>query len=251
MFIATRERGRAARAAGAALTGSRWGPLLLLGLVLCAPVPCAAGAPGFPAQLLAHVLDRYGADARARVLDWQGLILGARGLPEREKLELVNRFFNRLRYVEDLEHWGLPDYWATPVELLGTLGGDCEDFSIAKYFTLREMGVPEARLRITYVHSLALRRAHMVLAYYPSSNADPLILDNFVDEIRPGSLRRDLQPLYGFNRKGIFVGLERGKSRRLGRASRIRPWREVSRRLAREADRPAAGGLLVHDAGTH
>ncbi|WP_197479414.1 transglutaminase-like cysteine peptidase, partial [Oleiphilus sp. HI0132] len=81
--------------------------------------------------------------------------------------------------------------WATPLEFLATNAGDCEDFSIAKYFTLREMGIPDDMIKITYVKALELNQAHMVLAYYPTPDAEPLILDNLINEIKPAGQRTD------------------------------------------------------------
>ena len=62
-----------------------------------------------------------------------------------------------LPWISDDEHWGKRDYWATPIEMLATNGGDCEDFSIAKYLTLTQLRVPSDKLRITYVRAPRLR----------------------------------------------------------------------------------------------
>ncbi|MCP5155227.1 MAG: transglutaminase-like cysteine peptidase [Ectothiorhodospiraceae bacterium] len=205
---------------------------LLLALALL-PVLLIA-ATGFTEELLALVAARYGLAARERVEAWDALIRGGQGLDDAAKLEQVNRFFNRLRFVADDDHWGQRDYWATPIEFLGTNGGDCEDFSIAKYFTLREMGVPDERLRITYVRALDLRQAHMVLAYYPAPDADPLILDNLVDQVRPGRQRPDLVPVYSFNGDGLWKARLDGEGRRVGVADGVRPWRALTARMRLE-----------------
>ena len=34
---------------------------------------------------------------------------------------------------------------------MGTNAGDCEDYEIAKYFSLIKLGIPDSKLRITYV----------------------------------------------------------------------------------------------------
>jgi len=150
---------------------------------------------GLTQRLLDHVARAYGAEARGRLIDWQGLIMSGKGLGDAEKLALVNSFFNRVAFVDDIVHWKKPDYWATPVETLATNGGDCEDFSIARYLTLREMGVPDERMLTTYVKSLKLDQAHMVLTYCSSPEAEPVVLDNLVNEIKPASERLDLQPV--------------------------------------------------------
>lgn len=201
--------------------------------------------PEFGPRLFAYVNQRYGAEARERVESWEELIRSAPTLSEQQKLERVNEFFNRMRFVDDSVHWGRRDYWASPLELLGTEAGDCEDFSIAKYFTLRDMGVPDERLRITYVRALRLRQAHMVLAYYPTPDADPLILDNLIESIRPGSQRNDLVPVYSFNGDGLWRAKERGQGRRVGNANRLNLWRRLADKMAFEDEEVRAlTGLL-------
>ncbi len=193
-----------------------------------------AQVPGFTEELLDYVHGKYGRDARERVVDWERLILEHRDRPVREQLSLVNDFFNRMRFVSDQSHWGRRDYWATPIEFLGTRGGDCEDFSIAKYFTLKELGVPVERLRITYVRALGLEEAHMVVAYYETPEAEPLILDNLVEDVTPGSRRNDLVPVYSFNGDGLWKARERGAGRRVGGAGGLRLWRDLTVKMERE-----------------
>ena len=72
---------------------------------------------------------KYGISAKKRLQDWDKLIKQNQNRSEAEKLQLVNDFFNRIRYVSDLEHWKVEDYWATPAEMLVTNGGDCEDYA--------------------------------------------------------------------------------------------------------------------------
>ncbi len=214
----------------------------VLGVQLAAPPTVApfavhdavAEVPGFTEELLDYVQDRYGRAARERVADWEQLILEHRDRPVHEQLTIVNDFFNRMRFVSDQSHWGKRDYWATPIEFLGTRGGDCEDFSIAKYFTLKELGVPIERLRITYVRALGLDEAHMVVAYYETPDAEPLILDNLVEEVTPGSRRNDLVPVYSFNGDGLWKARERDAGRRVGGAGGLRLWRDLTVKMERE-----------------
>jgi predicted transglutaminase-like cysteine proteinase len=130
-------------------------------------------------------LSRYGPHTAAIVDDWTTTIEAMKSLPDLEKLEQANAFFNsRIRWREDAETWGQSDYWATPLEVMGSGAADCEDFAIAKYATLVLSGVDIDKLRITYVKAQLLGKddpansAHMVLAYYPTPTAEPLILDN-------------------------------------------------------------------------
>ena len=121
------------------------------------------------------------------------------------QLQEVNRFFNQFEYKEDQDHWGQQDYWATPSEFLGTQTGDCEDFVVAKYFSLRKLGVPDERLYLTYVKALNQNVAHMVLSYFESPTSVPLILDNYNPRILRATERQDLLPVYSFNAKSLFL----------------------------------------------
>jgi len=194
-----------------------------------------AGNNGFSPAFLNSIAAQFGQSAKNRVVAWQNLILNHRGDSDWESIHTVNDFFNRVRFISDKKHWHRADYWATPVEFLSTNGGDCEDFSIAKYFTLRQMGVPDEKLRITYVKALRLNQAHMVLAYYETPDSDPLILDNLIDKIRPASRRHDLLPVYSFNGKNLWMSKERGQGRRVaGGSQRINLWRDLNVRMQRE-----------------
>lgn len=170
-------------------------------------------------------------EARGRLDDWQRLLQEQAGADELEQLRAVNRFFNlRLRFRDDRELWRVEDYWATPVEALFKGAGDCEDFAIAKYFSLRQLGVPGEKLRITYVKALELDQAHMVLTYYPQPTATPLVLDNLIDAIEPASSRGDLLPVYSFNAEGLWLpgGKQVGDSKRLSR------WQDLLRKMRAE-----------------
>ncbi len=173
----------------------------------------------------------YGIAAVERLNHWQNLMTYSQNLSEPQKLVEVNDFFNRMRFMNDIDHWGEEDFWATPVEFLASGAGDCEDFSIAKYFTLREMGVSDEKLRITYVKAVELDQAHMVLSYFASPGEEPLILDNLISEIRPASNRKDLVPVYNFNGDGLWLSRQRGEGVRVGESSKIKTWTELRRRL--------------------
>jgi len=194
-----------------------------------------AGNNGFSPEFLNRIAAQFGQSAKNRITAWQRLIVNHKGDSEWESIHTVNEFFNRVRFISDKKHWRRNDYWATPVEFLSTNGGDCEDFSIAKYFTLRELGVPDEKLRITYVKALRLNQAHMVLAYYETPESEPLILDNLIDQIRPASRRHDLLPVYSFNGKNLWMSKERGQGRKVaGGSQRINLWRDLKIRMKQE-----------------
>jgi predicted transglutaminase-like cysteine proteinase len=175
---------------------------------------------------------RFGPDTRGRLETWKRYAAARKAsrLSEAELLVEVNRTLNRIRFIDDPTHWGEEDYWATPAETVGSNGADCEDFSIAKYFMLKELGIPIAKLRMTYVKAIKLNQAHMVLAYYARPDADPLVLDNLEDTVRPASQRSDLVPVYSFNDEEVWIEM-RGRS---GSPRQIRNWNLLMERLERE-----------------
>ena len=188
----------------------------------------------FGEDLLRWMESRYGSAARDRVVALQRLVEDGQAVSERTKLERVNAFFNRVNYASAYARWDQKDYWATPFEVLGLNSADCEDYAIAKYFTLVSMGVDEERLRITYVKSIELNEAHMVLAYYRSPAAEPLILDNLTARIAPAGERTDLVPVYSFNGADLWLAINRVEGKRVGNADRLSRWRAYQSRLMQQ-----------------
>lgn len=189
---------------------------------------------GLDPETLDWVNDKYGPEARERVMAWRDFIARNQDQDLRSKLELVNNFFNEITYGSDLDVWGQEDYWATPIEMLSIGGADCEDYAIAKYFTLRELGVDGNKMRIMYVRAQGWNVPHMVLTYYPTVSAEPLILDNLNTKIKVASERRDLTPVYSFNAEGLWLAKERGRGQRVGSSGRISLWRDLTAKMARE-----------------
>ena len=182
----------------------------------------------------------YGPAAVQGVAAWQEMFQIARAKTESGRLTTVNDFFNsRVRFADDIIVWQQNDYWATPLETFAKGAGDCEDFAIAKYLTLLASGIPDKRLRLVYVRAVTRNVdgstrlvPHMVLAYYPKADAEPVILDNLVNEIQPASARSDLRPLFSFNTEGIWEQVSSKSSTvSLDRLSR---WRDLLTRASRE-----------------
>lgn len=202
---------------------------------------------GFTTRVSAALSDRYarkfGAAVPERLARWiefardQKAARFARNIEsaggrEADTLQIVNDAINgQMKWVDDKTHWGTDDYWATPAESSSSAGGDCEDFSIAKYYLLKELGVPLERLRITYVRALKLGgQAHMILAYYERPGAEPLILDNMEPRVRPASQRADLDPVYSFNDDEVQIVQGRMRTR----PSQIRAWLSLQEHLVAE-----------------
>jgi predicted transglutaminase-like cysteine proteinase len=184
----------------------------LTGLLTALLVLTVAYAAADFDKLARSLTQRWGAESSAKFQTWRQMIVADSNLPDADRLKRVNEFFNRqIRFGTDPDIWNSPDYWASPLETIGQSAGDCEDFVIAKYFTLQMMGVEPGRLRLTYVKAKiggvnsTVTQAHMVLAYYAQPDAEPLVLDNLITDIRPASRRPDLLPVFSFNSDGIWV----------------------------------------------
>ena len=182
-----------------------------------------------------------GSEAVRMVREMQELVGRLAGADERAQHEQTNLFYNRkIRYVSDQRLYQQVDYWASPIETFSQGRGDCEDYAIAKYFTLLAEGMDPTKLRLVYVKAnlpAAFSRpaesvGHMVLAYYPEPNADPMVLDNLTDEIRPASQRPDLQPVFSFNTAGLWQGV--GQQTMGDPMARISKWRDVMNRIKAE-----------------
>lgn len=191
-------------------------------------------------KLQSLAASRYGSRGAHSVEQWLQMLRTNTALQEKDKLTLVNDFWNnKLLSAEDITVWGKTDYWATPLESLGKGAGDCEDYVIGKYFSLLALGVPANKLRFIYVRARiggpmsSDQIAHMVLGYYPTPNATPLVLDSLISTILPASQRRDLTPVFSFNADGVYVdGKNASPVDRLGR------WRDLQQRMEREGIRP-------------
>ncbi len=189
-------------------------------------------------RALARVEKKYGLESRQRVEQWGDLLNRSaldNRLSDNDLMRDANDYFNQVEWLWDIDHWGVKDYWATPIETLGTNGGDCEDFSIGKYFSLTNMGMATKKLRITYVKAIGYNLPHMVLAYYSTPSAEPLILDNINKTILPASQRRDLLPVYGFNGDGLWLAKSRSSATKKGDVSKSLPsWGKLHQRIKAE-----------------
>lgn len=200
---------------------------LLLGLLAPQAFADNSSEPGLGAS-----------SAQIRLSSWHNLIDNSASLSDDEKLDAANRLINRLvGYASDQQTWGQDDYWATPAETISQGQGDCEDFAIAKYFTLMQMGIAGERLRLTYVKVLGRQEPHMVLTYYQDQHSQPLILDSLNPEIVQAAARKDLLPVYSFNAEGIY--LAKAPNQKIAQPpSMLSRWEELSARIQNNKANP-------------
>lgn len=133
---------------------------------------------------------------QAVLMDWFQRLEQLAKLPPRQQVQGVNEFINQKRYVLDMVNYGQEDYWAIAREFLA-LAGDCEDFSISKFFSLRALGFPASALRLVILQDTNLGIAHAVLAV--ALDNDILILDNQTNTVLNDRQIRHYRPLYSVN----------------------------------------------------
>lgn len=160
--------------------------------------------------IISKVEKKYGTFAKNRVNSLVKLMNSLKNAPENQKLLKVNNFFNQVRYQSDFKTWGEKDYWATRMEFLGKDRGDCEDYATAKYFTLKQLGVSESKMYLSYVTATKQKVAHMVLTYFKTKKSIPLVLDNYDKRILPATKRPDLIPIYSFNAQALYLAKQQG-----------------------------------------
>ena len=182
---------------------------------------------------LNNIENKFGSQGRATVEEWDAMIESSKDENILNKIKNVNDFFNQIPYQSDLIHWKKQDYWATPFEFMGSGAGDCEDYAIAKYFSLIKLGIPDEKLRITYVAykktNSAFEEAHMVLTYYHKVGIEPIILDNINKTLQVASKRTDLKPVYSFNASGLWQAKTKGDTR-VG-DNNLKSWKDLMERF--------------------
>ena len=154
--------------------------------------------------------DRLGRDCS--LTSWRRFLDGLRDRPVLERITAVNSFINEVRYREDDDNWGVGDYWAAPGEFFAS-GGDCEDYAIAKYYSLRALGFPAARLKIVVLYDNKRQLPHAVLSV--NWSGAELILDNFGDGLSRWTEAPHYKPIYSVNESHFeLLGMPPAKTRR-------------------------------------
>lgn len=144
------------------------------------------------------------ATADCALAEWRAFVGGLAAEDRLAKLDKVNRYINRVAYRDDQVNWGQRDYWATPREFFGR-GGDCEDYAIAKYQSLKALGLPVEELRLLILWDSKRGIAHAVLAVGPPGRE--LVLDNVHSVIYPLSALPHYRVHYSLNDEMVMSHL--------------------------------------------
>lgn len=189
----------------------------------------------FSQKVIKDAKEKYGEQVVNKITYWNEMIEKAKVADTLNKLKLINDFFNNVSYITDIKHWQQDDYWASPMEFVGTSGGDCEDYAIAKYFTLIKVGIDESKLRLGYVKYLKkgtdFEEAHMVLLYFHREDAIPIVLDNIVKKMELATQRDDLKLIYSFNAQGLWEAKNKGKEHVKVGENKLLKWKSLIEKI--------------------
>ncbi|AXH10684.1 hypothetical protein CP960_00555 [Malaciobacter halophilus] len=141
----------------------------------------------------------------ARLVKYKRLLDKAKDFNTIKKLSYTNSFYNKILPVNDDTKYKVDDYWATPKEFLIEGRGDCEDYAIAKYFTLLSLGIEKNKLFLAVVKVKNATNYHMILLYIKNKNSMPLVLDNLSFKVVPFNKRPKLKPKFIFNEKEAYI----------------------------------------------
>jgi len=139
---------------------------------------------------------------RCHLQDWKKFVVGLRGKAAMEQLDSVNRYMNRAPYITDPVNYGVPDYWATPKQFF-VKDGDCEDYAITKYLSLRSLGWPTDKMRIVVLQDENLGIAHAVLVVYHQGRT--YVLDNQIDQVVTDDRIAHYRPIYSINEQAWWL----------------------------------------------
>ena len=102
----------------------------------------------------------------------------------------------------DAKNYDVTDYWATPDEFTKR-GGDCEDYAIAKFLTLRALNVPSTAMRVVVVQDMNLKVGHAIAAVYVANRI--LVLDNQIKPVVAAETVKHYMPLFSLNEEGWWL----------------------------------------------
>lgn len=137
---------------------------------------------------------------------WQAVMDAAKALPEIQQLEVVNKEMNRSAYITDMVNWATNDYWETPYEFF-TRDGDCEDYAIVKYMTLKALGIPTDTMRILILQDQNLNLMHSILIVRIDDTN--YVLDNQIAQLVRDSDIHHYVPIYSINEQGWWRHMPR------------------------------------------
>ncbi|MBL4895160.1 MAG: transglutaminase-like cysteine peptidase, partial [Emcibacter sp.] len=133
---------------------------------------------------------------------WLDLLDFLKDKPADRQIAEINIHMNKAPYITDIINWGVSDYWASLRQFFKK-DGDCEDYAIAKYMSLKKLGFDADMMRIVVVQDTNLDIPHAVLVV--SLNGTRLILDNQISYVAKEKAVLHYRPYYSINEKAWWL----------------------------------------------
>lgn len=131
------------------------------------------------------------------IANWENFLSERKGKGKLDNIKAVHKYINSTKYIVDIANWGIDDYWATPSEFL-IKDGDCEDYAIAKYYSLIRLGFHDSEMRIVILNDKNLKLLHSVLIV--KMNGKDYMLDNQISQVVEAKNIHHYQPIYSINK---------------------------------------------------
>lgn len=134
---------------------------------------------------------------------WRELVKGLKNSDDMTKMNFVNAFFNRWQYRTDIETYNVSEHWAGPIAFMQN-SGDCEDYAIAKYVTLKFLGFKDNAMRImAVIDNNRGGIGHSVLSV--ESDEGKMVLDNTASRVYSDGQQTGYAPRFAVNQSGIYT----------------------------------------------
>lgn len=172
--------------------------------------------------------------AKAILKDYEAFINIISQKPLHVKLEAVNQYLNGINPRYDDPTKANVDIWSTRGEFLSGAGGDCEDYTIAKYYTLKDLGIAPSKMCLLAVKEKYIGGDHMVLSVWLDDTKEPIVLDNLSFRILPLSKRTDLKADFCLNEEGSFTISKDGSKQKTTRPYRLKAYEKMLQRQSKE-----------------
>lgn len=111
---------------------------------------------------------------------------------DKQLLQRVNSRINKIPYIPDTKNYDQIDHWASP-ETFYARGGDCEDYALAKMYTLLGYGLPADDMELLVVRKRTTGELHTLLAVHLRGT---WILDNERNELKGVEYLDHFEPIY-------------------------------------------------------
>ncbi len=133
-----------------------------------------------------------------RIYNFKKFFQKTKTYDEIKKLNRVNSYINKIIGKADKTN-----EWITPKEFMIRGRGDCEDYTLTKYFALKKLNIDTNKIYPSVVKVKGSKDYHMVLLYEKDNKH--LVLDNLSWKMLPLQKRKNLEFFYAFNEKGSYI----------------------------------------------